>query len=98
HIDALLRLSIILKNQLENRNEDIDLELLFQAETDKPIMERTIYQRCLDLAIIPLRLFNELEKLYKERNKVIHRFIITDIRSEDVFNLALGYEKIYAKI
>ena len=36
--------------------------------------------------------------LYKERNKVIHRFIITDIRSEDVFKLALKYEIIYEKI
>jgi cobalamin biosynthesis Mg chelatase CobN len=71
---------------------------LFQAETDKAIMERTIYQRCLDLGIISNRLFTELERLYKERNKVIHRFVITDIRSEDVFNLALEYEKLYEKI
>lgn len=98
HIDALLRLSIILTSQLANKNEDIDLGLLFQAETDKPIMERTIYQKCLDQAIISTSLFNELEALYKERNKVIHRFIITDIRSEGVFKLALQYEKLYEKI
>jgi hypothetical protein len=98
HIDALLRLSIILTNQLKDKNEDIDLSLLFQAETDKPIMERTIYKNCLDSNIISLSLFNELERLYKERNKVIHRFIITDIRSEDVFKLALEYENLYDKI
>jgi hypothetical protein len=98
HIDALLRLSIILNNQLARKNEDIDLSLLFQAETDQPIMERTIYKKCLDQAIISQTIFNELENLYKERNKVIHRFIITDIRSEDVFKLALKYEKLYDKI
>lgn len=98
HIDALLRLAIILTNQLANKNEEIDLGLLFQAETDRPVMERTVYQKCLDLAIISQPLFNELELLYKERNKVIHRFIITDIRSEDVFKLALEYEKLYDKI
>lgn len=98
HIDALLRLSIILTNQLTNKNEEIDLALLFQAETDRPIMERIIYQKCFDLTIISQLLFNELELLYKERNKVIHRFIITDIRSEDVFNLALEYEKLYDKV
>jgi hypothetical protein len=95
HIDALLRLSVILTNQIENKNEDIDLKLLFQSETDKPIMERTVYQKCLDLKIITIYLFNELERLYKERNKVIHRFIITDIRTEDIFNLATEYEKIF---
>ena len=98
HIDALLRLSIILTNQLINKDENIDLGLLFQAEVDKPIMERAIHQKCLDLSIISTELFNELERLYKERNKVIHRFIITDIRSEDVFNLALQYEKLFEKI
>lgn len=98
HIDALLRLSIILDSQLKEKNEEIDLGLLFQAETDKAIMERTIYQRCLELGIISNGLFTELERQYKERNKVIHRFVITDIRREDVFNLAFEYEKIYEKI
>ncbi len=98
HIDAWLRLAIILTSQLKNKNESIDLELLFQAKTDKPIMERTIYKRCLDLSIISKSTFDELELLYKERNKVIHRFIITDIKSEDVFKLAFEYEKLYDKI
>ncbi|MBS1738364.1 MAG: hypothetical protein JSS98_17420, partial [Bacteroidetes bacterium] len=98
HIDALLRLAIILTNQLINKNEEVDLGLLFQAETDKPVMERAIYQKCLDLGIVSQPVFNELELLYKERNKVIHRFVITDIRSEDVFKLALEYEKLYDKI
>ncbi len=98
HIDAFLRLSIILSDQLKKENEEIDLGLLFQAETDKAIMERTIYKLCLDLGIISKILFKELEERYKERNKVIHRFIITDIRSEDIFNLALKYEKLFGKI
>lgn len=98
HIDALLRLSIILTNQINNRNEEIDLKLLFQSESDKPIMERAIYQRCLDLKIISNILFNELENLYKERNKVIHRFIITDIRTEDILKLAVDYGKAFDKV
>jgi len=98
HIDALLRLSIILSNQIKDKNEDIDLTLLFQSETDKPMFERAIYQKCLDLNIITNNLFNELESLYKERNKVIHRFIITDIRTEDIFKLALEYEKLFDKV
>lgn len=98
HIDALLRLSIILTNQINNKNEEIDLKLLFQSELDKPIMERAIYQKCLELKIISNIIFNELENLYKKRNKVIHRFIITDIRTEDILNLAVDYGKVYDKI
>ena len=98
HIDALLRLSIILTNQITNKNEYIDLKLLFQSDTDKAIMERTIYQKCLDQKIINQGLFDELERLYKERNKVIHRFIITDIRTEDIYNLAFEYQNLFGKI
>ena len=98
HIDALLRLSIILINQITNKNEDIDLRLLFQSETDKKIMERTIYKKCLDNKIINHDLFNELERLYEERNKVIHRFIITDIRTEDIYKLAFEYQNLFDKI
>ena len=98
HIDALLRLAIILTNQITNNNEEIDLSLLFQGEQDKPIMERTIYQKCHDLRIINNALFNELENLYKERNKIIHRYIITDIRTEDTIKLAMAYEVVFEKI
>lgn len=98
HIDALLRLSIILNNQIINGNDEIDLKLLFQSENDKAIMERTIYKQCLHLRIIDQHLFDELESLYKERNKVIHRYIITDIRTEDIFKIATNYEKIFESI
>ena len=98
HIDALLRLSIILNNQIINNNDEIDMTLLFQREEDKPIMERTIYQKCHDLKIINNFLFNELENLYKDRNKIIHRYIITDIRTEDTFKLAKAYENVFKKI
>ena len=98
HIDALLRLSIILTDQITNKNEYIDLKLLFQSDTDKAIMERTIYQKCLEKKIINQGLFDELERLYKERNKVIHRFIITDIRTEDIYDLAYEYQNLFEKI
>ncbi len=98
HIDALLRLSIILTDQITNKNDHIDLKLLFQSDTDKAIMERTIYQKCLEKKIINKVLFDELERLYKERNKVIHRFIITDIRTEDIYDLAFEYQNLFRKI
>lgn len=73
HIDALLRIAIILTNQLEQRNSDIDISLLFQSQTDKPVMEKEIYKKALAKKIIDQKLFDELTDLYNERNKVVHR-------------------------
>jgi hypothetical protein len=98
HIDAMLRSAIILTNQLENGNKDIDTSILFQSETDKPIIEKEIYKRALDKKIIDQTLFDELFLLYNDRNKVVHRYIITDIRTEEILEIAMKYDKIDVKI
>jgi len=97
-IDALLRLSIILSKQIEEGNNLIDTKYLFQAETDKTIMERTIYKTVLEKGIISQSIFEELEELYKKRNKVIHRYIITDIRTEDIKKIVFEYYQLGDKI
>ena len=56
-IDASLRLSIILISQIENKNDEIDTNLLFQSESDKPIMEREIYKQSLDKGIISQEIY-----------------------------------------
>lgn len=94
-IDALLRLSIILTEQLENKNDEINTLYLFQSESDKAIiMERSIYKIALEKEIISQDIFERLETLYKERNKVIHRFIITDIRTEDILNISVKFHNV----
>ncbi len=98
HIDALLRSAIVLTNQLEQGNSDIDTTVLFQSETDKPIMEKEIYKRVLDRNIIDKKLFDELTVLYNERNKVVHRYIITDIRTEDILRIASRYDELDDKV
>lgn len=94
NIDALLRLSIILTNQLEQKNKNIDTSYLFQGKEDKPIWEKEIYKKALSKKIISNELFDKLYKLYEERNKVVHRYIITDIRTKDLRNIALKYSEI----
>jgi hypothetical protein len=97
-IDALLRLSLILANQLEQKNDDIDVTILFQDEQDKVVMERKIYETALNRQIIDQSAFDELELLYKERNKVIHRYIITDIKTQHVLKIAYQYYLLEQKI
>ncbi len=93
-IDALLRLAIILNRQIETGTEDIEVGLLYQGEKDKPIMEKQIYKRALDETLIDQSIHSTLSNLYDERNKVVHRYIITDITTKEVMKIAYDYGKI----
>ena len=97
-IDALLRLSIILTSQIENENNEIDTTLLFQSESDKAIMEREIYKKTLEKNIISHDMYYKLENLYKQRNRVVHRYIITDITTDEVSKIAYNYSILYNEI
>jgi uncharacterized protein YutE (UPF0331/DUF86 family) len=98
HIDALLRLSIILKYQIESKNDGIDTSFLFQSESDKPIIEREVYKLTLDKGIISQQIYDDLEELYKQRNKVVHRYIITDIRTDEILKIASDYGMLGEKV
>ncbi len=91
-IDAYLRMAIVLTKQLEDKTERINIKLLFQGETDSPVMERKIYQQAKDRFIIDQPTYDSLELLYKERNKVVHRYIITDFKTRDLYKIVYDYE------
>jgi len=97
-IDAMLRTANILFNQIENKDKTIDLTLVYQGETDKPIFEKQIYQLSKDRGIIDQATYDELYKVYDERNRVVHRYIISDITTMDVLSIALKYSQLRAKI
>lgn len=93
-IDAYLRMAIVMKKQLQERTNRIDITLLFQGETDAPIMERKIYKQAKDLGIISQDTFDTLEKLYSERNKVIHRYIISSFKTVYLYEIVYKYETV----
>ncbi len=97
-IDGLLRMGLILKNQLEHGSNDLIVELLYQADEDSIISERQIYKRALEARIINNELFNKLEGLYKQRNRCVHRYIISEITYEEVLRIGLEYEEIQAVV
>lgn len=90
-IDALLRIGIVLKNQIINGNSDIEIEWVYQGLNDKKKSEKDIYKKALDLGIIDQVVFDELYKLYDDRNRVIHRFIISEITLAEVEEIAYKY-------
>lgn len=93
-IDAYLRIAIVLKKQLQEKTNRIDILLLFQGETDTPIMERKIYKQAKQLGIISADIFDKLEKLYSERNKVVHRYIISEFKTVYLYKIVYEYETV----
>jgi hypothetical protein len=92
-IDALLRTGIVLKEQILNSNSKIETEWIYQGLSDKKKSEKDIYNKSLTLRIIEQPFFDELQKLYENRNRVIHRFIISEITLAEVEEIAYKYSQ-----
>jgi hypothetical protein len=97
-IDALLRTGIVLKNQLLNKNNDIDEQWVYQGPHDKKKSEKDIYQKAKSLGIIDEVIYNKLFILYEDRNRVVHRFIISEITLAEVEYIAFRYYQISNEI
>jgi len=97
-IDAFLRSSIILKEQLENQTNNIEVKYIFQANNEWGINERKIYMKAHELKIFDDKTLNELNDLYDLRNRVIHRYIISFIKTRDIIKIAYDYLVINERI
>jgi len=91
-IDAYLRLSIVMTDQLKNKSNDLNIRYLYQSPTDKPLMEKKIYSLAKEKEVIDQEVYEELESLYLERNKMIHRYIISEFRTRELIEIAYRYE------
>ncbi len=97
-IDAALRMGIILKHQLITRSPDLLPELLYQGKTDNPVSEREIYRRALKNDVINQGIYDELNDLYDARNRVVHRYIISEITTKEVLDIAIRYDNIKDRV
>jgi hypothetical protein len=93
-IDAYLRMALVLNKQLQDRTDRIDISLLYQGENDPPVMEKKIYKQARAANIIDDTLLASLEQLYLERNKIIHRYIISPIKTRAFYRVIADYEKV----
>lgn len=90
-IDAYLRLSLVITKQLEEKTNNIETRYLYQADGEKGIMERKVFEDALKSQVIDMETFDSLNELYNLRNRVIHRYIISDIKSRDLVEIAGRY-------
>ncbi len=97
-IDASLRIGIILKHQLTNRTEEMLNLLLNQSEGDPILLEREIYKIAKGKHVIDDSQFKLLNELYGKRNRIIHRYIISDITTQDVVDIAKQYDALLDSI
>lgn len=97
-IDASLRIGIILKHQLDTKTNIILNDLMFQSDEDKIVSERQVYKKALFAGVINQDIYDKLEFLYKQRNKVVHRYIISEITTEKIILIAQEYDDVIDSI
>jgi hypothetical protein len=90
-IDALLRIGVVLKNQIDKNNNEIETEWIYQGLNDRKKSEKDIYKKALELNILSQSDYDKLFLLYNDRNRVIHRFVISEITLAEVEDIAYQY-------
>lgn len=93
-IDAYLRLAIILHTQNLHRSNEIEIKYLYQGDDEKGISERDIYKKALSLNILNQDHYDRLDVLYKNRNRVVHRYVISKIKTRDIKEILIDFLKI----
>jgi uncharacterized protein YutE (UPF0331/DUF86 family) len=97
-IDAYLRLSIVITKQLRDKTDEIDIRYLFQADDERGLMERAVFRDALQLDVINQSTVNELSELYNLRNRIVHRYIISSIKTRDIPPVVSRYLEMVEKI
>ncbi len=96
--DGFCRICLVLKEQLEKKNGDINQKYIYQHDDEPNFNERKIYNLAFEKKIIDRNLFKELNTLYDIRNKVIHRFFISEVEYTHLEVVCARYEKIYEQL
>ena len=90
-IDGLLRIGLVLRDQIERHTDAIDESLLHQRDGDQKLSERWVINEAARSGVISHEMKNELWELYDARNKCIHRYIISDINYDSATQLVCRY-------
>lgn len=83
-VDALLRNLVALETAPRDGYKRTLDRRYFVHDKSKWLTERRIYAEARDCMVIDDALFLELEDLYRFRNTVVHRFIVSQVAYSDV--------------
>jgi hypothetical protein len=87
-----------MKKQIDLNTNEIDIVFLYQGDEDKAITERQIYKMSKDEGLISQGLFEKLETIYKKRNKIVHRYIISELKTTELLDIYDEYEVICEEV
>jgi len=97
-VDGFCRICLVLKEQFEKKNGDINQKYIYQHDDEPNFNERKIFGLVFEKKIIDKNLFKELNTLYDIRNKVIHRFFISEVEYSHLEIVCTRYEKVYEQL
>jgi len=97
-IDGFCRMALVLKQQIKNRSSDFNTKYIYQDKNNNYYSERDIYKFAFEKSIIENDLFNEINALYDFRNKVIHRFLISEIEYAHLELILDKYELVFQRL
>jgi len=97
-LDGLLRIALILKSQLDAKDDTIDELFIFQDENGPYYTERQIFKFARDKNLINKKLHTEINSLYDQRNKIIHGFFLTAVEYGHLPSFLYRYELAYQEL
>lgn len=95
-IDALLRMGLVLREQIDQGHADVEFNYLYQVDDERNFNERQVYRLALKQGVLNEVQFHKLESLYKLRNRAIHRMIISEIRYTELVPVTLELDEAIA--
>jgi len=96
--DGFCRICLILNEQIKQRTTLINEKYIYQKDGDHNFTERMIYRKAFNEKIISKTLFDEINILYDIRNKVIHRFFISEVEYSHLEIVCTRYERVYSQL
>ncbi len=99
-IDGFLRLSIIYTRTQKSSDHtyEFEKEMIRQDDGEKTYSEKEVYDIAFKEKIISDDLYGRLKEMYLFRNKVVHRFNISDINYTQIAEACTKFESIYQEI
>ncbi len=93
-IDAQLRIGLVLQHQLRTETSQIPSSLIHEPDEMRGMSEKQVYKKALQEGVIDEGLCKKLRELYYRRNKVVHRFVVSEITTPQVLDIGIEYERL----
>lgn len=97
-VDGFCRIALVLKQQIDTKSSDFNTKYIYQDNDKDYLSERSIYKLAFEKSILDQGLLDEVNALYEFRNKVIHRFLISEIEYSHLGLVLDRYELVYQRL